>query len=212
MNAQMEDRIAAQVKSIRSQTKLLDELAAKIRTPAAEANFDKWSASAWCRVLAGDAVIRVRLLVEQNFNFIETMSLVGTARYIFELCVWLRLCSSDARYGLVYFYRLLQTQISYYNATKDQLEREIAFLKSLDDREGNLQNDLVGKIKAGILNHREHAEDLRQIAAEIDVEAARKFSPYAESASENGYGFQAHLVERKALPKYIGKLMCSRLR
>jgi hypothetical protein len=42
------------------------------------------------------------------------------------------------------------------------------------------------------------------IMQEIDQEASRSFSLYAEQAQTNGYGYQAHLVETKVIPG-IGK-------
>ena len=42
------------------------------------------------------------------------------------------------------------------------------------------------------------------IMQEIDQEASRSFSLYAEQARTNGYGYQAHLVETKVIPG-IGK-------
>jgi hypothetical protein len=41
---------------------------------------------------------------------------------------------------------------------------------------------------------------LGQAMAAVDAEASRKFSLYLDDARTNGYGFQAYLVEEKAIP------------
>ncbi len=45
----------------------------------------------------GDALIRLRQLTDNNFQFIETLGLLAVARYVFELSVWLLLFDKDPR-------------------------------------------------------------------------------------------------------------------
>ena len=42
---------------------------------------------------------------------------------------------------------------------------------------------------------------LNSLSDEIDIDASRAFSIYAKEAQTNGYEFQAHLVETKAIPQ-----------
>lgn len=44
------------------------------------------------------------------------------------------------------------------------------------------------------------------VAEVIDRKAARQFSVYAEQAKTNGYGFQAYMVEKQALPEIEGSI------
>jgi hypothetical protein len=47
---------------------------------------------------------------------------------------------------------------------------------------------------------------LSGVSADIDAEAARRFSIYAQAARTKGYDFQAYLIERKMLPPVQQKL------
>src|SRR6266576_3855762 len=102
------------VQSILQRRDALDTLAGQLRTPGILAAFDKWNHESWCISTAGDALIRLRLLTEQNFVVLETIGVVGVARYTFELALWLRLFALDGRYGLVYYDQLLETQQRFY--------------------------------------------------------------------------------------------------
>jgi hypothetical protein len=41
----------------------------------------------------------------------------------------------------------------------------------------------------------------KSLSDAIDAEASRRFSIYAKDAQTNGYGFQAYLVQKKAIPQ-----------
>lgn len=199
---QEDKRLRLLAQSLRSQGTVLDALAQQLRTPAILEAFDKWNHHSWCIAVAGDSLVRLRLLTEQNFIVLETMGVVAVARYIFEVAVWLRLFARDRRFGLVYFDELLSTQQRFYRDTLAQLEREIAWLKSLDEKETASHQQAL-KARGGATDS-SHATSLvsalSAVSAQIDTEAARRFSIYAQAAKSNGYSFQAHLVETKALP------------
>jgi hypothetical protein len=165
-----------------------------------EPDFDKFSADDWRRNTFGNALVRLRQLTENNFNYIESMGLLAVARYVFELSVWLRLFQKDKRYCLVYYRELLQTQKRYYEDTLAHLREEIELLKSFHARDSQatdrvLQTHQVSKSGSDI------GEIIRKAMAEVDGEAGRRFSLYLDDAKTNGYGFQAHLVEKKAVPQ-----------
>lgn len=42
---------------------------------------------------------------------------------------------------------------------------------------------------------------IRQAMNSVDAEARRRFSLFLDDAKTNGYGFQAYLVEKKAIPQ-----------
>jgi hypothetical protein len=157
----------------------------------------------WVLVAYTNGLVRLRLFIEQNFNYIETMSLLAVTRYVFELILWLKLLEKDSRYGLVYYRRLIDTQLHYYTDLREHLTHEIAALKVFDAEEAILMKKGVENAQA-ISDPKARAEALRRVssdaAAEIDRRAARVFGLYTEQAQTNGYGFQAHLVESKAVP------------
>src|SRR5437879_602473 len=123
------------IREILARQERVDHLAQKIRTPEILAKFDKRNARSWCIAVAGDVLIRVRLFIEQNFKVGETVGVIAVARYLLELNVWMSLFRHDENYGLVYFFELLDTQCRFYTDTLAQVEREIAFLESLEVRE-----------------------------------------------------------------------------
>ena len=66
-----------------------------------ESEFDKFWADSVRRNTYGNALVRLRLLIENNFHVIETLGLLAVTRYIFELSIWLLLFEKDIRYCLV---------------------------------------------------------------------------------------------------------------
>lgn len=162
-------------------------------------DFDKWSSKEWCKNAFGNAMIRLRQLTENNFHFVETMGLLAVARYIFELSVWLHLLNTDSRFGLVYYEQLLDTQLRYYRDSVEHLRREVELLKSFEKKDKRA-TDAVLKSELRTIGADVGAA-LSQAMSAVDAEASRKFSLYLDSAKTNGYGFQAYLVEKKAIPQ-----------
>lgn len=164
----------------------------------------KRSTRFWVFVAFADALVRLRLFVEQNFRHIEPMGLLAVTRYTFELTVWLKRLHGDPRYGLVYYYVLVAKQLAYHIDLHSQLNREIDFLRRIDQQEKQLLNQRAEELM-GLPD-----QEAQRVAAatltgdvlrEIDQRAAREFSLYAEQARTNGYSFQAYLVEKKVLPQ-----------
>jgi hypothetical protein len=145
---QYKQNVEQLVGSIRARRSTVDTLAQRLRTPAILAAFDKWDCKSWCRSVAGDALIRIRLFTEQNFHFIEPMGLLAVARYVFELSVWLHLFKLDPRYGLMYFHQLIDAQQRYWQDEKAQLEREIALLNVFEEREKEAHEKVLNEAKA----------------------------------------------------------------
>jgi Family of unknown function (DUF5677) len=158
----------------------------------------------YCKAVAYvDSLIKLRIFIEQNFNFIETMGVLSVTRYIFELSVWLKLLIKDDRYGLVYQYQLLDKQLHFYSDLEGHLLKEIEFFKEMDGKE----SDLIKKkaIEAqNIKEETERADALRNLGSSvqrtIDDEAAKRLCIYVDDALTNGYGYQAHLIEQNAVP------------
>lgn len=204
MSSQVEEQIARLLATIREHRNTLDVESQRLRTPEIIDSFDKWNHDSWCLSVAGDCLIRLRLFTENNFNSAETMGTISVARYIFEVSVWLHLFKRDARYGLVYFSQLIDAQRRYWKDYREQLAREIALLRRFEREERDALTSAMSRIQ-GIGNPADQTQALltapNAIAARIDEQAARHFSVYAEQAKVNGYGFQAHLVEKKAVPQ-----------
>jgi hypothetical protein len=159
----------------------------------------------WKTVFLVNSLVRIRLFLEQNLNYLEPVSLLGITRYLFELTVWLRLLQLDAQYGFACYYNLLKQQRDFYAASKKQAEREISYLRDFEKVEETLLKEAI-LAAMNIPQEAEGTTAIRQapalIAVGIDEDASRKFSLHAEQARRNGYGFQAHLVETKVVPRH----------
>ncbi len=60
----------------------------------------------WRLVAFADGMVKLRLIIEQNFNFIETFVILGITRYVLELLIWLKLLSNDSTYSFIYIKQL----------------------------------------------------------------------------------------------------------
>jgi len=171
---------------------------------ANDATENRLSGEYWSLVAYGDSLVRLRLLLEQNFNYFETLGVLALTRYVFEVTVWLRLIQKDRRYGLVYYGELLKTQRKYWRNLRDQMDLEVTFLQEVGERESELLGKRVSKAQAipdAQARNQVFSRLGNDVMQEIDDAAARRFSLYSEQAKVNGYGFQAHLVKTKRLPK-----------
>ena len=83
MTLSAEQQAQQLVTAIKGHRATLNDVAKLLRTPEIINAFDKDNAHSWCLSVAGDALVRLSLFTEQNFNFIETMGVVAVARYVF---------------------------------------------------------------------------------------------------------------------------------
>ncbi len=161
------------------------------------------SAGYWRRIFFYDSLVRIRLLIENNFRYIETLGLLATTRYVFELFVWLKLMSQDVRYGHVYLRQLLETDLRHKEDFRVRAAREVSLLRQFAHEEEQAIASLRGRS--------DYPEALRQAAQAVDRMASRHFSIYSEQATKStGYGFQAHLVEAKVLPELAVQIDAAR--
>jgi hypothetical protein len=147
MTISAEQQIQQLVNTIKGHRVILDSTAKRLRSPEIMDAFDKDNYNSWCLSVVGDALVRLRLFTEQNFNFIETMGIVAVARYVFELSVWLHLFKMDRRYGLVYYAQLLETQLKYWKDYRAQVDREISLLHHFKAKENDALKEAVDQIK-----------------------------------------------------------------
>lgn len=146
--------------------------------------FDEFNPRYWCDTAFGDALVRVRQFIEQNFLLIEPMGLMAVTRYMVELSIWLNLFRLDERYGLVYYYQLIDTQLKYYKDTESFLQAEIRTLREMEEFENKTT-------EAGATDS----------SVDPDAICARKFLIFSEDAKTRGFSFQRYLVETKKLPQ-----------
>jgi len=213
MNTDQENRLAKVLSEITQLHPVLSEWGTKLRDKIAEREKIepdedlKTSGAYWVLVAYADALTRLNLILEQNFRFVETLGVLAITRYIFELLVWLRVLSRDSRYGLTYYFQIMEKQIRYYEDLVTKMQQEIALLKQLGEEE-SVQNEAV--IKATAKSDKDSpkalSDLLRQVQAETDRKARQNFCMYADQAKTNGYSFQAFLIEKQLLPKLHAQL------
>ena len=165
---------------------------------------DKFSADEWRRNAFGNVLIRLLQITENNFHVIETISLVATARYIFELSVWLLLFQKDTRYGLIYYRELIATQLKYWQDMLAQLHREIELLKKFEKLDD--PSNLVQSLSNSGATAEQYGNMIREAMSRVDAEAGKHFSIFLDQAQTNGYGFQAHRVETQAIPQVASSI------
>lgn len=160
---------------------------------------DIYSADNWRRNTYGNILVRLRQIADNNFQVIETLSLLVSARYVFEASIWLKLFELNMDYSLIYYKELLKTQLRYYEDTLAQLRREIAFLKRFGEIDQESSKTLIEQtIESGSVAG--FGSNLRSAMDRVDAEAARCFSIFSDQAKTNGYGYQAYLVEHNVIP------------
>jgi hypothetical protein len=199
------------VSDIRRQHSSVEVLAANCRTvlrtmeeqehrPPAQ-----YPARHWSLAVVTDALVRVRLLIEQNLTYLETLGVLALTRYVFELTIWVRLVEKDNRYGLLYYRELVDKQKLSYEDLHSHLVAEVAFLLKTSDKEKELIDTRLNDFAAN--PDSDAASTLfNDITQKIDAAAARRFTLYGEQARNNGYGFQAFLVETKVIPEVKASL------
>lgn len=161
----------------------------------------------WQIGVACNSAIRIRQIIEFNFNFIETLSLLASARYVFELTVWLKLISSRGEYAVAYYGLLLKKQKEHAEGYVRQLKREIELLEQLEEEDARSAADAIGALdRAGESMSDEEVLKLgRNIGIEADRRAARQFSLFADQAKHFGFGYTADLIRSQAIDKAEGE-------
>ena len=147
----------------------------------------------------------MRIFIERNLVHIESLGLLALTRYIFELSVWISLLEQSASFGLVYRVRQLENNQKFYSDLKNHLLLEAKCFKQIDS-EKNSQIEKLARNAANSPEPEELAAAIHSIEDAIDNRMALSFSIYGDEAKKNGYGFQAHLIEQKAITHAETKL------
>ena len=157
---------------------------------------------AWAIVIYRNALIKLRLIVENCFAAFETLSLLAATRYIFELSIWLKLIDLDPKYGILFAMQLLSDKTTEYEQQKRKTESEITFFKSIEKKERELSDRELKRFSdSGDKTTLSFAANLDNIAKTIDKEAMKGFCLTIDDAKIRGYGLQAHLLRRQAIPE-----------
>lgn len=204
-----ESTITRLVREIKNKKNDLESTQNLLKKTNVKISTNKSDGDYWRHFAFYDSLNKIILMTDNNFNSIETFGLVSTTRYIFELSIRLTLVAHSAVYGLAYYGQLLKDKKSYWKNLKEQLDREITFLNSLEEDENELQRIKLieySNIQDKKIKDKVGATFVYDIVAEIDNKASRKFSIHAEQAKTNGYGFQAHLIEKNQLTIAISSL------
>ena len=209
MNDAMNQRLARIVSELRDLTPRFVTAIARFdeRARAVEESKDmddlKRGADFWVATAYRNALIRLRLILENNFFHLETLNVLATTRYVFETLVWLRLMDREPDYGLVFYGRVISGQLQHFEALRKKLDDEIELFEGLGKEESALHDNSLKELMENVQNvSSDHvAAATASIMDEIDRKARRYFSLYAEDAKQNGFGFQARLIGKQAIPQ-----------
>lgn len=198
------------VTSIKNKHSLIASEAKRLKALQTNNSSNKSDPNFWCTEATKSALVKLGLIIENNFNSIESMGVLATTRYIFELSVWIKLFNLNSYYGLFYYDDLVKTQEKYWKNQEKQILTEIKIFKEIASEENELLKQEINKVKL-IKNEEDRNKAAYNLANTvqriIDDKAARHFSIYAEQAKMNGYSFQAHLIEQQILPQIKNKLI-----
>jgi hypothetical protein len=207
MQPQDTSQIASLVASIRGLHQLFEQSISEIKS-----HLDHFESIApsedllrradyWQVVIAYDCSVRLRQIIENNFVVIETLALLATVRYIFELSIWLKLASSQPEYALVYYAKLLEKESEHSDGMARQLQREIELLEAFESHDTQSAFEVLNKIKQQADHGSTHSVQQLVHESRLDVDrlAARTFSLYVDRATQHGFGYTAHLVRTQAL-------------
>lgn len=202
-------QIITELKLLHPKLQLLtDSLKGKLST-FKTIEMEEYGADYWRTQALSDALVRVRIFVENNLSYIETLGVLSLCRYTFELVVWLKHFEMDQRFALVYARMLIKQQAELYEDLANHLRREIALYNSLAAEEKAAHDRVLGAAAVAQRSAdpaaigRKINEDMHAASGYVDEKLALQFAIYSSDIKRNGYGFQAHLIETQALPQAL---------
>lgn len=200
-----ENRVAALATEIKDLAPTIAELTQRVRTVMADPQIASLEGRERAETLlpceiGAEALGRCQILVANNVVVLETLSVISLTRYVFELLVWLRTIQANPLKSLRFLILSLKDGEGHTSQHIAHLEAEAHFLDVIAERDDPipgltvLQEEHGENLTAEIVRNAEKARmDV------IDFEARRHFIAYAADAKVNGYGFQAHLIRKKAV-------------
>ena len=101
MKLQIDPQTVSLIDSIQTLQSSIDQAIGRFTNKIQSHDPSKSDDKYWCNVAMNDSLAKLKLILNQNFFYIETMSLLAVTRYIHEMSIWLKLFDLDPRYGLV---------------------------------------------------------------------------------------------------------------
>lgn len=170
--------------------------------------------------ILSDALIKIRLFVENNLRIIETLSVLALTRYVFELVVLLKNLRSNEKFAFLYTQKLLLQQCEHFDNYAHHLRSEINLYIAMGEQEKSAHDAIMKKYAktstttTSARNSRRLGEkmvaEMSQASSFVDEQLALKFALYSDDIAHNGYAFQAHLIEKKVLGPVIEQAERSR--
>ena len=197
--------ISNHITAIKSLTDTFDRLIDTYRKTisdwesTSENNILHFPGAYWKLVAYVDALVKLRIFIQENFAYIETLSLLAHTRYVFELSIWLKLLSLDEDYGLIYHYMLLRDNKRMYEDLKNHLEHEAKTLAELGAEERSRIEEATKRLAPEGLVAQLKGEIL-EIERDTDDRARLSLCLYADDSRLHGLEYQAHLVRARAIP------------
>jgi hypothetical protein len=174
------DELADEIISLRPRIeRVIEVLQERLRTDGVSLDQSNLfsSASYWRLAAVKDGMIKVRLIIEQNLNYIETFSVLAISRYLLELLIWFRLLlSNNPEYAFRYAQQLVTDKRDHAREHLAKLRGEIELFKQLQAKE----HDEIGKAadQAAVDGERSPEQfgiATRMVAHEIDRAARLQF-------------------------------------
>ncbi len=89
----------------------------------------------WKRLLYKDTLGKIQIILEANFNFVETIGLSATARHLMELLIWLKLSEKDLNYVKLFYRHWLKDAHSYKKTQRIHWNRELRYFSFLSRKQ-----------------------------------------------------------------------------
>jgi len=161
----------------------------------------------WSVKLRLDCARRIEILCEE-MELVSTLNLLAVCRYAHELGIWLILASKKDRYSLLYGKMLLEALVEQSEGQLRQVEFEIATYEAISKQEKESIESAVKQLgSTSDPNEIQKVLDsIQRASSDADWKDWSKFMLYRKEASNNGYGFQAHLLRTKVIPEYLQRL------
>ena len=113
----------------------------------------------------------------------------------------MKLLKSNADYGVVFYYKTIKDQISHQKQLREKYLTEALYFEDLANEEKDRLAQTIKMLATKDADEETFAKAFAKVQGEFDDRARRNFSTYWHEAKTNGYGFQAHLIRTKAIPR-----------
>ena len=82
-----------------------------------------------------EALVKCRILLEQNLVAIETLGALSLTRYVFELLVWLRTLENDPKQAIEFYAQVAEEQESHLVEYEKKMLGEVEFFREVDKKD-----------------------------------------------------------------------------